>query len=139
VSGAGLRRLLPLTIVPLLLGASAPSLPPLPDPYAAPPRGTVETMLRASQFGEPGADAAIERWLAAHPDAAKDDRAQLWHRLCGDYGVRGWYAADLRACTAEAAVAPKGEDADDIAMARTLHALPPVRAIGSAKVPLTPN
>lgn len=139
MSSACLRRLLPLTIIPLLLGASAPSLPPLPDPFAAPPKGPVQTMLRASQFGEPGADAAIERWLAAHPGAAKEDRAQLWHRLCGDYGVRGWYAADLKACTAEAAVAPKGEDADDIAMARTLHALPPVRAIGSAKVPLVPN
>jgi len=139
VSSAGLRRLLPLSIVPLLLGASAPSLPPLPDPYAAPPKGPVEAMLRASQFGEPGADAAIERWLAAHPNAAKDDRAQLWHRLCGDYGVRGWYEADLKACTAEAAVAPKGEADDDIAMARTLRALPPVRAIGSVSVPLMPN
>lgn len=139
MSIAGRRRLFSLTLSSLLIGASSPSLPPLPDPYAAAPSGPIEAMLRASQFGEPGADATIERWLAAHADASKGDRAQLWHRLCGDYGVRGWYEADLKACTAEAAVAPKGEDEDDIAMARTLRAMPPVRAIGSAKVPLTPN
>ena len=123
----------------MLLAAASPSLPPLPDPYAAPPKGAIETMVRQSQFGVPGADAAIERWIAAHPDAARGDRAVLLHRLCGDYGMHGWYAADLRVCTAEAAVAPKGEADDDIAMARVLRALPPVRAIGSARVPLTAN
>jgi hypothetical protein len=131
-------RVAVLLIVPILLAASD-TLPPLPDPYAAPPRGPVETMLRQSQFGAPGADDAIERWLSANPQAARADRAALWHRLCSDYGVRGWYAADLRACSAEALVAPKGEADDDVAMARVLAGLPPVRAIGSARVPLIPN
>lgn len=133
------RRAGALLAVTILLAASDPSLPPLPDPYAAPPKGTVDTLLRASQFGEPGADAAIQRWLAANPDAAKGDRAQMWHRLCSDDGVRGWYEAALAACSAEATVAPKGEADDDIAMAKALQGLPPVRAIGSAKVPLVAN
>lgn len=134
-----LIRALPVFAVPLLLAAAEPSLPPLPDPYAAPPRGRVETLLRDSQFGRPGADGAIERWLAANAGAGKGDRAALWHRLCSDYYVRGAYAAALRACTAEASVAPKGEADNDIAMARRLRALPPIRATGSARVPLIPN
>ncbi|MGN6375097.1 MAG: retropepsin-like aspartic protease [Sphingomonas sp.] len=128
-----------LAFIPLLIGAAPDRLPPLPDPYAAPPRGVVMTMLRQSQFGAPGADETIEAWLAAHPDAPKPHRAALWHRLCSDYGVRGAYADDLRACTAEAAVAPPGEADDDIAMARALQDEPPVRASGAAIVPLIQN
>ncbi|TPG43230.1 hypothetical protein EAH79_05365 [Sphingomonas koreensis] len=140
MTGPGMigRLALLLVAAPIVLAASD-SLPSLPDPFAAPPKGAIETMIRQSQFGAPGASAAIERWLAAHPAAAKGDRAALWHRLCSDYGVRGWYAADLRACTAEATVAPKGEADDDIAMARALADAPPVRAIGSARVPLIAN
>jgi hypothetical protein len=63
----------------------------------------------------------------------------MWHRLCSDDGVRGWYDAALTACSAEAKGAPKGEADDDIAMARALQGVPPVRALGSARVPLTPN
>ena len=96
-------------------------------------------MLRQSQFGAPGAAAAIESWLQANPKALASERAALWHRLCSDYGVRGWYEADLRACLAEATVAPKGEADDDIAMARALQGLPPVRAIGATTVPLIAN
>lgn len=136
---APLRRAGALLLAPTLVAASTPSLPPLPDPYAAPPKGPVATLLRRSQFGEAGADAAIERWLAANPNAAKTDRAQLWHRLCSDDGLRGWYAAALRACSAEAAVAPKGEADDDVAMATALQGLRPIRAIGAAKVPLIAN
>jgi predicted aspartyl protease len=134
-----MRRAGVVLILPLLVAATSASLPPLPDPYAAPPKGTVATLLRASQFGEPGADAAIRRWLAANPAAAKIDRAQMWHRLCSDDGVRGWYAAALHACSAEATVAPKGEADDDIAMATALQGLRPVRAIGAASVPLIAN
>jgi hypothetical protein len=133
------RRAGALLAVTAMLAASDPALPPLSDPYAAPPRGEVAAMLRASQFGEPGADAAIRRWLAANPQAAKSDRAQMWHRLCSDDGLRGWYEAAVRDCTSEGAVAPKGEADDDIAMAKALQGLPPVRAIGSARVALTPN
>jgi len=139
---AGRRPGRAAALLPALLLVSAadgPSLPPLPDPFAAPPRGTVETLLRDSQFGAPGADAAIRRWLAANPGGAKADRAALWHRLCGDYGVHGWYAAALRACSAEATVAPKGEADDDVAMARILQGLPPIRTVGAAKVPLIAN
>jgi len=129
-----------LLALPLLLAASAPSLlPPLPDPYAAPPEGTVQILLRHSQFGAPGADDAIRRWLAANPGAPKGDRAAMWHRLCSDYGVQGAYHLAFQACSSEAAVAPQGEADDDVAMARALQGVPPVRAIGSASVPLTPN
>ncbi|MGN6279254.1 MAG: retropepsin-like aspartic protease [Sphingomonas sp.] len=137
--GASARRLTVLLALPLLIAASDASLPPLPDPYAAPPRGTVATLLRRSQFGEPGADPAIRGWLAANPRALQADRAQLWHRLCSDDGLFGRYAAAVEACTNEAAVAPKGEADDDVAMASLLKGLPPVRAIGSAKVPLIAN
>ena len=136
---APLRRAGAVFLTPLLVAASTASLPPLPDPYAAPPKGAVATMLRRSQFGEAGADAEIERWLAANPHAAKADRAALWHRLCSDDGLRGWYAAALRACSAEAAVAPAGEADDDVAMAKALQGVRPIRAIGATKVPLIAN
>lgn len=139
MSGASARRLIALLALPLLVAASDVSLPPLPDPYAAPPKGTVDTLLRRSQFGERGADEAIERWLAANPRAPKADRAQLWHRLCSDDGLFGRYAAALDACANEAAVAPKGEADDDVAMVSLLKGLPPVRATGSALVPLIAN
>jgi hypothetical protein len=139
VSGASARRFTALLALPVLMAASNASLPPLPDPYATPSKGTVDTLLRRSQFGEPGADTAIERWLAANPRAPKADRAQLWHRLCSDDGLFGRYAAALEACTNETAVAPKGEADDDVAMASLLNGLPPVRATGSTLVPLIAN
>ncbi|MBY8827615.1 retropepsin-like aspartic protease family protein [Hephaestia mangrovi] len=138
-SGRRASRFGRLVLLPWLIAASTPSLPPLPDPYAAPPKGVVASLLRRSQFGEAGADAAIQRWLAANAHGAAVDRAAMWHRLCSDYGLRGWYEAALHACTSEATVAPRGEADDDIAMARALQGLPPVRAIGSARVPLMPN
>ncbi len=108
-----------------------------PDPYAAPPDGEIETMLRAARFGEPGADAAIARWLDAHPDAAKADRARLAHRLCGDYGVLSMSAAAAGACAAStAAGADDAQDADTWAV---LEDEPGLRAIGSARVPLVRN
>jgi hypothetical protein len=128
-----------LFLAPLLLGATDAALPPLADPFAAAPRDPVATLLRHAQFGEPDSDAAIERWLAAHPDAPSLDRAALWHRLCADDRVHARYADDLRACTAEAAAAPPGEAAGDVAMARVLQGQPPIAVTGSALVPLTAN
>ncbi|HET9813653.1 MAG TPA: retropepsin-like aspartic protease [Sphingomicrobium sp.] len=112
------------------------------DPYAR-PTGEFETRLQAAAFGEPGADRALQDWLAAHPDLPADRRLQASEQLCGDYGVLTWHRLRAAVC-AEAArlekAAGKGEKGDDdAAMAAAFADQPPLRAIGSAKVPLTWN
>lgn len=101
-----------------------------PDPYATKPNGPVEVLLRAATFGEPDADAAIERWLVAHPQAKPEDRARLFERLCTDYGALGRNALRAPACKA---------DKEDSGLSGVLRNEPDVRGSGSARVPLILN
>lgn len=121
----------------LLAVALASPLPSAADPYGPAGGSVVSGMVRAAQFGEPGADGAIIAWLTSHPDAAERDRQQLEHRLCSDFEVRSAHAAAAKACAA--AVALGADDRQDAANSAALAAVPPMRAIGSTRVPLTPN
>jgi hypothetical protein len=119
------------------LAAVAAATAKAPDPYALPPHGEIETMARAGQFGEPGADARIERWLVTHSTAPRADRLRLAHRLCEDYGAMNWAGSRAKACSLERSLDPGGKE--DIGTALLLRDQPPLRARGSARVPLTLN
>ena len=94
-------------------------------------------MLRAALFGESDADAAIAAWLEAHPDAPRIDRQLLYDRLCSDDGVRSAHAAAAKACAAATALG--ADDAQDAASSARLSEVPPIRTIGSTRVPLLVN
>lgn len=129
-----------ILVVPLLLAATSSTVvPPLADPYAGPPKGVVATLIHASRFGKPGADAAIRKWLSANPRAATHDRAQLLQRLCSDAEIFGRYQSALWTCGAEAALTSTGEIDQDVQMARVLLGQPPLQARGTTHVPLIAN
>jgi hypothetical protein len=112
------------------------------NPYAA-PVNKFETMLHAAQFGEPGADRALERWLTAHAELAPAQRLRALKQLCGDYGVLTWNRPRVSVCAQEAALKARlgqsEEGDDDEGMAAALSDQPPIRAIGSGRVPLIWN
>ena len=100
-------------------------------------------MLHAAQFGEPGADRALEQWLAGHAALAQPERLRALKQLCGDYGVLTWNRPRLRVCAEEATLKARlgqSEDGDDDeGMAAAFADQPPIRAVGSARVPLVWN
>ncbi len=108
-----------------------------PDPFLGGPKSDIQALVDAARFGEPGADARISAWLAAHPAAPRDDRKRLLHRLCGDYEIATAHAAAAAACAA--AVALGADDKDGAEHSAKLRDTPPIHAIGSARAPLAPN
>lgn len=112
------------------------------NPYAK-PASAFESLLRSAQFGEPGADRALERWLGSHPELPGPERLRAFKQLCGDYGVFTWNQLRIAACAEEtrlkAQLGQSEEGDDDESMAAAFRDQPPIRAIGSARVPLTWN
>lgn len=107
------------------------------DPLAGPPQGEIDTLIQAAEFGSPGADAAIEAWLRTHQHEKPVVQVRLYRRLCADRNVHGDYAAATLACSK--AVALGADEAQTLANNKKLRNTPALRAIGSAKVELTPN
>jgi hypothetical protein len=107
------------------------------DPYAT-PKDEFERRLDAAAFGQPGADRALEDWLAAHPQLPPEQRLLGYDQLCTDYDALTWFRLRLPVCTTYARLkSGLPDDTDRAAIAFADQ--PPVRAIGSAKVPLTWN
>ena len=109
------------------------------NPYAPLPTSAspVDKLVRASLFGEAGADAALEAWLKANPKAPAGQRKAALHRLCGDYGVHSRTDAALTACTEGAKLEPDLHS--DLSIIQALKGAPPLKATGSARAPLTWN
>ncbi|HEY2780434.1 MAG TPA: retropepsin-like aspartic protease [Steroidobacteraceae bacterium] len=107
------------------------------DPFSAPGKGEVDRLIRAAQMGEAGADANIEKWLGSHAKATNAQQRALYHRLCGDFSVHGDYASGAAACSKAAALG--ADDEQSAANNRKLRNTPSIRAIGSARIVLTPN
>src|ERR1700761_6443926 len=107
------------------------------DPYGPAPADPVSVLVRAGQFGEPGADAGLSAWLAAHPNAPSIDRLRVVHELCRDLAVRSAHAAAARACSASRDLG--GADRQNALNSAGLADVPPVRAIGSVRVALKAN
>ena len=131
-----------LCVVPLSLVFTTPSIAADWNPYA-PPANSFEQYLQSAAFGVPGADRALEDMLAAHPELAPDERLQGYHQLCIDYGALTWNRPRAVVCEAYARAklaAGKAEAGDDdVGMANAFAEQPSIRAIGSAKVPLSWN
>jgi hypothetical protein len=108
-----------------------------PDPFAGPVKIEVDSLIRAAQLGEAGADAGIEKWLGAHPKATNAQTRALYHRLCADFSVHGDYASAAAACSKATALG--ADDDQSAANNRKLRNTPSIRAIGSARIGLTPN
>lgn len=123
-----------------LVAAVVAQAPSVPAQIAMNPYGAIaetatgaNALIRDAVFGAPGASAALSHWLDKHPDAPSDERRTGYAVLCNLYGVYTWHALRATACAA----APKEQDDDDEGVAKALVATPPVRAAGSARVPLT--
>lgn len=111
-----------------------------PDVYGSAPRaGTPERLAYDAELGGATQDAAIEAWLARHPDASAPQRALLWHRLCNDYGVRLGGARRVTACRNAVELTGDSEDKSDLDVAMAFRALPGTSATGRATVPLAAN
>lgn len=108
------------------------------NPYA-PPTDEFGQRLRDAAFGVPGADRSFENWLAAHPKLPVDLRRQGYDQLCRDYGNLGWNRIRLGVCTEYARLErPQPSDGDQ-RMAQVFADQPPLRAIGSTRIPLKWN
>lgn len=108
------------------------------NPYAQ-ARGEFEQHLGRAAFGEPGADRALQDWLAKTPELPPGLRTQGYGQLCRDYGFLSWNRIRAAACEAYSRLRKAQSGDDDESMALAFADAPPVRAIGSAKVPLTWN
>ena len=127
-------------MIPMIALLLAQTALPQPDPYAAaPPSGTAERLAYDAERGGAAEDAAIDAWLAAHPDAPSASRAMLFHRLCNDYGVIAGGGKRVAACTEANRLAPDGEDASDEKIAEAFRIAPPIRGHGGATVPTIAN
>ena len=127
-------------MIPMIALLLAQTASPQPDPYAPPPAsGSPERLAYDAQRGGKAEDAAIEAWLAAHPDAPAATRAMLLHRLCNDYGVLVGGEKRVTACAESNKLAPDSEDASDEKIAEAFRAAPPIRAQGGATVPTIAN
>jgi len=127
-------------LIALAMAASKPQ--PVPAQIAANPYGAAaqtatgaDALIRDAVFGVPGATAALSQWLDAHKDAAPDTRKTGLAVLCNVYGAYTWNVARAAACAA----APSEDGDDDAGVAKVLTGTPPVRASGSARMPLTWN
>jgi predicted aspartyl protease len=121
-----------------LLSSPAAAAAPVADPYAplAPGSPAVAQLVRDAEFGLPGADGALGRWLDGHPEGPAADRRLGQHVLCNIYGARTLNLLRAQACAAERAA---GGTDEDLAVSAALRDVPPVRAIGSTSVKLTKN
>jgi hypothetical protein len=112
------------------------------NPYAK-PADRFEEYLQAAAFGTPGADRALEDALAADLEIAPERSLQGYHQLCIDYGMLTWDRARVAACDkyarAKQAAGKIESGDDDVGMANAFADQPPIRAIGSARVPLSWN
>jgi hypothetical protein len=127
-------------IVLLLALAAQTAALSQPDVYAPPPAaGTPVRLAYDAELGGAQEDAAIEAWLAAHPNAPAPQRAMLWHRLCVDYGVRVGGEHRVAACQSSTALSGDSEDKSDADIAGALRAVPGVTASGHAIVPMIAN
>lgn len=123
----------------LILAAQA-ALLAQPDVYGpAPAAGSVERLAYDAELGGEREDAAIEAWLAAHPDAPASRRGLLWHRLCNDYGVRVGGARRVTACARSVDLTGDSEDKSDLDIAQAFRFVPATTATGRTTVPLLPN
>ena len=127
-------RLIPLVLALAFAGAAVSAEE---NPFAAlPPNAApLEQLVRGAAFGEPGADAALQRWLTGHPQASDEEKRRGWRQLCKDYSVSTLYRQAAPACAAEKA---NGGDGGSGIPAALLDAAP-VRAAGSARVRLVWN
>ncbi|HEX7694916.1 MAG TPA: retropepsin-like aspartic protease, partial [Sphingomonas sp.] len=127
-------------MIPMIALLFSQAALPQPDPYAPPPpAGSAERLAYDAERGGAGADAAIEAWLTAHPDAPAATRATLFHRLCNDYGVLVGGEKRVSACAEANKLAPDGEDASDEKIAEAFRAVAPISARGGATVPTIAN
>jgi predicted aspartyl protease len=130
-----MRPLLCVALSLLLLGhpANAADL----NPYAK-PADAFGQRLQAAAFGEPGADRALDDWLAEHRDLPREQRLLGFRQLCTDYDALTWFRLRAAACTEYVRLkenSPTDTDRAAVAFADQ----PPARAIGSTKVPLSWN
>src|SRR4051794_1158003 len=105
-----------MTFLLLAAGLLAAAAPPTEDrdPFAPlPPGDTLEALLQAARFGSPGADAAVEQWLADHPGLPAAQQLAAWRRLCSDYGVLTWNRPRQRACAEKQRLAAAADGDDD--------------------------
>lgn len=127
---------MPPALISLLMAAASIAAP-RPEPYAPPPpNGTPERLAWNAIRGARGADAAIERWLAQHPDAPTPTRALLAHLLCNDYGRTSVGPKRIAACALDAQLDPTG-DAGSLTVAKILRDAPALTVSGGATVPMT--
>jgi len=120
-----------------LAAASIAAAPP--DPYATPPsRSTPQRLAYDAMHGGPDQDAAIEHWLAAHPESPLAIRAMLAHRICLDYGRHTHGERWRAACALSVALNP-GLDDDDLNAATALRTLPAIETSGCARITLSSN
>lgn len=111
-----------------------------PNVYGPKPAaGSAERLAYEAELGGETQDAAIETWLAAHPDAPVPQRALLWHRLCNDYGVRVGGARRVTACMNAVKLTGDVEDKSDLDIANAFRAVPGTLATGHTTVPLLTN
>lgn len=127
-------------MIPMIALLFSQAALPQPDPYAPPPAaGSAERLAYDAERGGAAADAAIEAWLEAHPDAPAASRAMLLHRLCNDYGVTRGGEKRVTACADANKLVPGGEDASDEKIAEAFRAIAPISARGGATVPTIAN
>jgi clan AA aspartic protease (TIGR02281 family) len=109
------------------------------NPFAPLPADAtaVDKLVRASLFGDPKADPALEAWLKANPSGPAAERNKAYHRLCNDYGIHSQTEPALKACTDGLALEP--QLAGNLAIVAALKGAGPLTASGSARVPLTWN
>jgi clan AA aspartic protease (TIGR02281 family) len=107
------------------------------DPFAPLPANAapLEQLIRRAAFGEAGADAALERWLMDHPQASTEEKRRGWRQLCKDDSVRTFYPQAALSCAAEKANGGDGGSGIPAALVD----VPPIRAVGSARVRLVWN
>jgi predicted aspartyl protease len=121
-----------------LMPLSAALAAPDQDPYAplAPNAPEIERLVRDARLGKPGAEATLLVWLEEHPHAAAADRILGYGVLCDIFGARGFNAQRVAVCEARVAA---GATDRGLALHQAVANVPPVRAIGSARVALTRN
>ncbi len=108
-----------------------------PNPYAPPPRDEAQRLAYRAELGGDSDASAIERWLLRHPKAPAMERAMLAHRLCNNLGVLTGGKRRVAACRLAADLTGDLEDQADLAMAEAFQHEVPIKARGSATVPLT--
>ncbi len=108
------------------------------NPYSK-PSNEFDRRLQAAAFGEAGADRGLQDWLAVHPQLGGDQRRRGYQQLCRDYGFLTWNKLRAEVCAEYARLKKATGGDDDEGMALAFADQPPVRTIGSAKVPLSWN